>query len=319
MLGITKNRPSRSGPLIDKLPPEVAAAHEVFAAAIAHRTEALQRQSALAAEEPAALGAAEEAAAGLDQAEIDLALATDENFEQLSSTRDAKAVVAAEARAALETLRRRRRGIAAIQVEAEAAIEPAAAEWQRASTPFRAELRSLYRGRLVAAIEGFVHILRLGHAIEAGLPRSGLRSALEAIVIPDVVEQPGRYLVKGALAWIDDVVDLAGSDLRQIDSDPESQALRELLGPLGNTERVAASIVREVQANRMREEEAARLSAPPRPRPKAPPDPTLTMTDAEYRAHRAAEVNASRIYPPPGPNPTYSRPPPPGERQFHRG
>jgi hypothetical protein len=300
--------------LIDNLPPEVIDAHAALEGALAQRADLLRRQTADAAEEPAAVRMAEVASAEHEQAEIDLALATDENFAILTKAREKLAASAAEARTALDTLHRRQRGIAAKLAETDAAIEAAYAEWSAASASFLAELRLLYQRHVAKAAAALVRALRMGYALHDALPLGGLRGSLDAIIIPDVAPRPGRpfpYVIKGPRAWLDDDVDLAGDDLRIFDHDhPEIAALHDMLKPLGQAERAAASLVRTIQTKRARDAETARLSSP-RERLNTPREAensrVMAMSDEEFRAHRAAVANASRIYPPFDPNKhTYS-------------
>ena len=298
----------RAAPMLfERLPSEVASAHAGLDRALGQRADLLQRQAEAAAQEPSLARAADLAAAEHDRAETDLSLATDENFDELTQRRDAAAIAAGEARGALNLVRRRQRGIDAKLVEVLAVIEAAEAVAERGRPAFRAELRARYRQHLLLpAVAELARVLRTAFTIEGALPASGLSILLKGIIVPDIIPQPGRpvpYLLQEHRTWLDDEVALAGDHLGELGDDPEMVALHEMLRPLGQTERAAALIVRDVQKKRHLEEETARLSAPPQPRPKAPPDPTLAMSDEEYRAYRAAEVNANRVYPAPSPNP----------------
>jgi hypothetical protein len=178
-------------PLIEELPPEILSAYTALNAALTERAELLRGQAQLAIEEPAAAAAAAAGAADYDDAETALAMATDKNVGELTKIRDEKKSEVEAAQAALETLHRRQRGIAAKLIEASTDIEAAYAAWRAVDQPFRAELRTRCRKQLLADITPLAHTLRMAFAIEKMLPGCGLRT-LESIVIPDIEPQPGR-------------------------------------------------------------------------------------------------------------------------------
>jgi hypothetical protein len=80
-----------------------------------------------------------------------------------------------------------------------------------------------------------------------------------------------------------------------------------MLAPLGQAERAATVILRQLDEKRRRDE-AARPRGPaqePKSQRQLDNERVQAMSETEFRAHRRAEVDANRRYPAPGPNPTF--------------
>jgi hypothetical protein len=287
--------------LFDRLPSEFLSVFTALEKALAARAELIRLRGEAQAGEPDAIRAAEQAVEVLEGAEVALSLGTDENFRQLTEARDQARSRVDQAQSAIETIRRRQRGISAKMVEANAGLEAAQAAWSAAN--FRGEVIARYRRYRAAAAASFVQALRLGWAIEQAYPRS-LRSVLSELKIRDFGPSPGRpspCLIDGDRAWLDEA-DPSGIDLRQFDGgDPELAALHALLQPLGRAEMAASNAVTSIARERAQQ--------PPPPYQRKPlgrsaadleNERVQKMTQEEYRAHMAAKANAERIYPAPG-------------------
>jgi hypothetical protein len=286
--------------LFKNLPPALLAAHAALQKALDSRSQMLQRQTALAAKEPETARESADAAAAHEAAATELALSTDKNFAELKRHRDEKRGLAAEAAEAHEMVGRSRRGIIQQLAAADAEIEAAHGDWQRAAEPFCDELRQRYRRHLAESTKALVEALRLGHAIDQAWSRSGLSQILREIKINDPVRHIGRvgYLISGHTAWLSEDDDV-GDDLRIFDSDPEAAALHALLLPFGRTETAAGGRIRAMQYEKARQPTPQAVpQTPARTAEDIENERIQKMTPEEYKAHRAAVARNNSLYPP---------------------
>lgn len=247
----------------------------------------------MSAAEPEAARAVKEASAALEDAEVALACATDENADGLTETRNRARTRSEQVQLDLETIRRRQRGINAKMPEADAAVQAAKADWDKAD--FCGELQRRYRQHLAAATAAFAKVLHLGWIIERAVPGSLYR--LSGVAVPDF-RSDRQYLIKSNCAWLDDAADPV--DLRLVDgSDPAIAALAALLEPIGRADTAATRLMPRIVRDRMTREQ--QQPAQSRPRALSPAaqeaERIQKMTPREYDDHRRAKDDADRVYP----------------------
>jgi hypothetical protein len=323
-----------AAPLIGALPKEVEETNSALGGALARRRELQTKAAESAAAEPAFLRAVETSQIALDNAEMDLALATDENEKKLRGVRDRLGDEFRGVEEQLKTIQMLRRGLAARADRVETEILEAKGPFDRSCQSFCDEILAGYRELLCGAIFGnaagfsFARGLRLGYALQDALPFARqLRSMLDEVSVPDPGPAPGRPVprfIKGDRAWPDDT-DLAGIWLREWQDDPEIAALHALLKPLAANHAAATVQIRQIEAKRIRDAEAANRAARSGPAKPEPPPQPRTMTSAEHEAwlksqptadeHReivrkenAERAEKNRIYPPLGERPSWHGP-----------
>lgn len=275
---------------IDALPKEVEGPLAELEAALATRRDLQRRSAESAAAEPAAERALEAARAALDDAEMEFALASDEDEKSLRQTRDRRRREFQNAEEFLQRIRQLRRGITKRTENADAEILSAKAPFEAACLPFCDEVLKQYRdllqgsvyGREAGGIISYASALQLGYALHDTLPFTrSLRSMLEQVKIPDIGPAPGRpvpHFIQGDRSWPSDD-EVAGSSLRHWQDDAEIVALHAVLKPLGATYREATVRVRQI--------EAARLAAPAPAAPPAPPKANAEEREPTLEEHRA--------------------------------
>jgi hypothetical protein len=271
--------------IIDVLPKEVEEVRAALAAALARRRD-LQRLIAEAAvAEPTYARAVDAARVAAAEAEMDWALATDENEKKLRGVRDRMRGEVSEAEDALKRAQVLPIGLARRAVEADGGILAAKAPFDAAAKPFcdyvLAEFRGLLRGSLFGSESGcmpLARVLQLGYALHDALPFAGrLRLVIAGVEVPEIGPVPGRPIprfIQGERIWPDDD-DIAGTSLRHWQDDADIVALHALLKPLGATYVEATVRIRQIEAG-------ASAPAPP-----APPEPRAVEPEPTFEEHRA--------------------------------
>jgi hypothetical protein len=304
--------------IITALPKEVEGPHAELEAALARRRDLQRRGVESAAAEPPAASALEAARAALEDAELDFALATDEDEKALRQVRDRRRREFQEAEEFLQRVQQLRRGIAQRAERTDTEILTDKGPFDAACAPFCNEVLAEYRELLRRAVFGgdgaipLARALRLGYALLDALPMTGtLRSVLDEVNISDIGPAPGRpfpHFIKGAAAWPDDD-DRAGVSLRRWQDDAEIVALHALLKPFGATYTMATAQVRQIEAKRAREAQAAPASAKAShlPRPKTVSAEEFMASQPTAEEHRAImqkenleRIEKNRVYPPLG-------------------